>query len=290
MGALRTALLGVIQGATEFLPISSSGHLLIAKTVFNWNTFSLTFDVLLHCATLLVILWYLRVRLIALCRRHHAYDRILIFNICISTLVTAAIGIVIQRYIPLDRLVITGYSYIATALLITSAFLYSRPPLYFRRRTTANTKRWADRRRANGDNDAYGQANAQWTEGVQTSGEIDWKIACIIGLFQGIAVLPGISRAGATIAIAQLCGVKSDRAFEYSFLIAIPSILGALLLQVYRGQFVTNLSTVALGTGIIAAMISGYIALRLLRYIHVNARMVLFVPYVLFLALLCFLL
>ena len=290
MDILQTAFLGVVQGVTEFLPISSSGHLLIARTAFGWNLFSLTFDVLLHCATVLVILWYLRIRLIALCRCRHAYDRMLIFNICISTLVTAAVGIVIQQYIPLDRLVITGYSYIATALLIMGAFLYSRYSVYIRRGANKNTRWWTHRGRVHEGNDEYERANKKWAEEVQINRGIDWKIACIIGLFQGIAVLPGISRAGATIAIAQLCGVKSDRAFEYSFLIAIPAILGALLLQVYRGQFVINLSIWALVTGIIVAIISGYVALRLLRYIHVNERMVFFVPYVLFLALLCFLL
>ena len=290
MDTLHTALLGLTQGVTEFLPISSSGHLLIVKRIFGWDHFSLTFDVLLHCATLLVILYYFRVRLIALCRCQHAYDRILIFNICISTLVTAVIGIVVQRYIPLDKLAITGYSYIVTALLIVSAFLYSRTALHLHRAEKKNTKKWTDRNRAAGGKDGYGQTNGKWAEEIQRNGGIDWKIALIIGLFQGIAVLPGISRAGVTIAIAQLCGVKTDRAFEYSFLIAIPAILGALLLQISRGQFIIALSAWSLITGIIVSIVSGYIALRLLHYLHGNARMILFVPYVLFLALLCFLL
>lgn len=253
---LRAALLGGIQGVTEFLPISSSGHLLLVRRLLGWDGFSLFFDILLHCATLVVIVWYFRTRLWALMRRATAEEGRLLFSLTITTVVTGVLGLLISRYIPLDSLVLTAYCYGFTAFLVAITAL---------------------RARVQGDT-------------LRAPSAVSWKVAVVIGLFQGVAVLPGMSRAGATIMIARLCGVERERAFEYSFLASIPAILGALLLQLVSDTAVFDVSALALLIGGAVAAASGYLSLRILRYLNLNARMALFIPYLLFLTIVFFIL
>jgi len=295
--SLQTIILGLVQGITEFLPISSSGHLLLARHVFGWQGFSLLFDVLLHCATLAVVIFYFRGRIARLFALRTRASRLLCAHIVLTSVATAIIGLAAERALPLGSLVYAGYSYLGTALLIVLLYLYER--LRARRRAEERLEGRPERlagKQAEGR--AEGLAQRQTEERAEGRGAeeqpagrvIDWKIALLVGVFQGIAVLPGISRAGATIVIARLCGVSSERAFEYSFLVAIPAIVGALALQLLEGDSVASLSPYALSLGVIAAMVRGYLALRVLRYLNVNARMTLFVPYLLLLSLFCFVL
>lgn len=271
MDILRAALLGLIQGTTEFLPISSSGHLLIARHLFDWHDASLLFDILLHCATLLVIIYTFRGRLISLIRHPTAADRSLLLSLMLTTLITALIGALAQRFLPLRHLRLAAAGYAVTTLLIALVAIRARIG-----------SGGSGRRR--GDSGDAGRGRG--TQGEAAS--VNWKHALLIGLFQGIAVLPGVSRAGATIMIARLCGVERERAFEYSFLASIPAILGALLLQLTSESAKLAISPLALCIGGIVAVGSGAICLRLLRYLNINNRMATLLPYLIILTILCF--
>lgn len=254
---LQAALLGVIQGITEFLPISSSGHLLIARYLFGWDGFPFLFDVLLHCATLLVIVHLLRHSLLKMLKHPILAARTHGIPILITTAITATLGVLIDRLVPIGsvRLTAIGYSFTTVLLAVTV--------LHLRRQKKAPSP-------------------------PPTTMLVSWKQAVLIGLFQGIAVIPGVSRAGATILIARLCGVEKQQAFEYSFLVSIPAILGALLFQLLSDSVPLPISTSALFIGGAVAVISGAVCLRALRHLNMNDRMAIFLPYLLFLSVLCF--
>ncbi len=261
MSYAQAILLGGLQGVTEFLPISSSGHLLIFKQILSVTDVPLSYDVLLHGATLAVILIFFRRRLWDLVvtgvRQLHGREWGgpvwgLLGNIILTSLVTASLGLTVERVIPLNNLVITGVCYCVTVLLII---------------ITMGIRK---RRESGG--------------AVVDFSSVTWKIALLVGIAQGLAVLPGISRAGATIAVACMAGVHGREALEYSFLVAIPAICGALLLQVLRGIDLTFASPQVIILGLAAAFVTGYFSIGLLKVLNSRNRQILFVPYLLVLA------
>lgn len=256
---LQAVLLGAIQGVTEFLPVSSSGHLLIARHLFDWDGFPFLFDILLHCATLLVIIHLLRHPLMKMLKSPLLAMRTHGIPILITTTITALIGVLIGRFVPIGHLRLTAAGYSFTAVLLAVSLLSFRHQR---------------------------QASSPTPAAVL----VNWKQAILIGLFQGIAVIPGISRAGSTILIARLCGVEKRQAFEYSFLVSIPAILGALLFQLLADPAPLSVSRSALVVGSAVAVVSGALCLRILRYLNMNDRIGIFLPYVLFLSFLCFIL
>ena len=228
---IRTIILGAIQGLTEWLPISSTGHLKIAEHFLGLKV-PILFDVILHIGTLIVVLVFFRKDikkiLSALLRLDFKTDYgKLIPLIIVGTIPTALIGLAFGEFI---EGVFQSLLPIATAFILCGVVLYS--------------------------------AKA----GKEKTDNIGYLAALIIGIAQGIAIIPGISRSGATIAVALLLGIKRERAFKFSFLISIPAILGALGLTLYT-QF-NELTTVELGREVLAGMavaiFVGYFALKLL--------------------------
>jgi len=243
---LSALLLGLLQGITEFLPVSSSGHLVLAQHFLNFSEQSLLFDVWLHFGTLLAILVVLYRPVLRLldgawkwitCDPLHPFrfmnrpggqNTYLLWVVLIATIPTAAIGFAFKDTFERlfeGNLMLLGLAFLFTALLL---FL-SR----FRR----------------GDQ-------------VARSIHIPPLQAFAIGIIQGVAIIPGISRSGSTIALALLLGLSRKEAGEFSFLIVIPAIFGAMLLETLHGAaalrdphflgpaFVGML--VAFGAGIIA--------------------------------------
>jgi undecaprenyl-diphosphatase len=228
---IRTIILGAIQGLTEWLPISSTGHLKIAEHFLGLKV-PILFDVILHVGTLIVVLVFFRKDikniLSALLRLDFKTDYgKLIPLIIVGTIPTALIGLAFGEFI---EGVFQGLLPIATAFILCGVVLYSA------------------------------KAGKEKTE------NIGYLAALIIGIAQGIAIIPGISRSGATIAVALLLGIKRERAFKFSFLISIPAILGALGLTLYTQS--NELTTVGLGwevlAGMAVAIFVGYFALKLL--------------------------
>ncbi len=228
---LRTIILGAIQGLTEWLPISSTGHLRIAEHFLGLEV-PILFDVILHIGTLIVIFVFFRrdIKNIfsALVRFDFKteYGRFIPL-IIVGTVPTALIGLVFGESIE---------NTFQSVLPIATAFVLCGIVLYF-------TK-----------------------AGKEKTDNIGYLAAVIVGVAQGIAIIPGISRSGATIAAALMLGIKREKAFKFSFLISIPAIIGALGLTLYT-QF-DELTTVGLGwqvlAGMVVATLVGYFALKLL--------------------------
>jgi len=196
MSVLQAIFLGFVQGITEFLPVSSSGHLVLLQQAMKISLPSLFFDTILHCGTLVAVIVALRNDVWNLIRR--PFQRITILLI-IATVVTTVIAILFKEQIEeaFESARWLGQAFLVTALALFVSEYLSRRPGGFR-------------------NDA----------------EMGWFDAVFIGLLQGIAITPGISRSGFTLSGALSRKLNRDLAVRFSFLLSIPAILGALLLQV----------------------------------------------------------
>jgi undecaprenyl-diphosphatase len=237
--AIQAVVLGVIQGATEFIPISSSAHLVLVPWLLAWPSPDLVFDTVLHLGTLLavlVILWPDLVSISASCwlavthRQADVAQAKMAWWIILGTMPAAAMGVLWE-----DRFERLFHSpvQVSVLLLMTGVWLVL-----------------ADR---------LGRSDRQ----VEN---LSWWQALLIGVAQGCAIAPGISRSGATIGAAVLLGFKRDVAARFSFLLAVPIILGAGLLQVVRllGTTMLGAMLLPLGLGFMAAFLSGYFCIRFL--------------------------
>ena len=256
---LAALVLGIVQGATEYLPVSSSGHLVIAQHLFGLEEPALFFDIVLHLGTLVAVVWYYRKDLVKLVSESfaglqnlasgHSWKETLrlypgfrfALLIVVGTIPTAVIGLAFEdtfeRLFGSVRLVGLMLILTGTVLLLT--------------------------RFARG--------------GGRDAAEMTWVDALIIGVVQGLAITPGISRSGVTIAAALLLGIERETAARYSFLLSIPSILGALLLRI--GGAEDGVGTTALVVGFGAAALTGYFCLALLVRLVKKGRLSWFAPY-----------
>ena len=237
MTVFQAIFLGFIQGITEFLPVSSSGHLVLIQKIMGISVPTLFFDIILHCGTLLAVFVALRKEIWNLIRR--PFQRITALLI-IATAVTAGIAFAIKDRV--EEAFASG-EWLGHAFLITSLALFISDYL----------SRKPGRQR----NDA----------------EIDWFDAVFIGLLQGIAIVPGISRSGLTLSGALSRRLERDLAARFSFLLAIPAILGALVLQIrelykyYHFQSVNPNETIGFLAGINpAALIAGTLTAALVGF------------------------
>lgn len=246
MSIIQGILLGILQGVAEFLPISSSGHLAIAQNLFGLDEIPLLFDVFLHLATLSAVCLYFWKKIwILLKSLGHFFARKtieedsanlkIVVAIILSTIVTGAIGVVTSKFIP-DlpiKFVCAGFLF-TSVLLIVSSILEKRQSV----KAGANPK------------------DAQ---------KITVKQALLIGFMQGVGTLPGISRSGSTIAGAMMCGVNRSFAGDYSFIVSIPAILGAFVLELKDiGEVSQTIGAAPVIAGCAAAFAVGYISLALL--------------------------
>jgi len=238
MKFLIALLLGLVQGLCEFLPVSSSGHLYLVEKLTSGavgeGCFGSFFTVMLHVATLIAVLFVYREQIVSILR--HPLQK-LTLHLIVATLPTVAVALVLKKWDALDAWLengnLLGVSFLLTALLLTASELLCRS----RKATKSmDTMRWTD--------------------------------AFAIGGMQAIGVLPGVSRSGSTIAGA--LGMRIDRksAADFSFLLSVPAILGALVLEIYKA--VKDPATVEIDfsfgavmiLGMLAAAISGYFAVR----------------------------
>ena len=251
--ALDEALvLGTIQGLTEFLPISSSGHLVIFQNLLGLKEPQLLFDVVVHLGTLFAIVFVYRQDLLDIVRElfgvgkdigekqalktiwsKRPYLR-LVFFLFIATLPAVIIGLLLQEKV---EHLFGSMPSAGAMLLITGTFLFM----------TQKAK----------------------NQGKEMK-DLTVQVCLIIGIAQACALLPGISRSGITITTALFCGLNRDLAARFSFLLSIPAILGAAFLEclkIYGNIETTN--GLPLFVGGLAALIIGYAALKiLLRMVH----------------------
>jgi undecaprenyl-diphosphatase len=232
MDLLQSIILGLIQGTTEWLPISSTGHLRIVEYFFGLSV-PLLFDVTLHVGTLLVTLIYFRGAikkvLSSLWHRDcHSEDGKLILPIIIGTIPTAFIAVLVGD--DLDK-------YLSTLLFLGAGFIAGGIVLF--------TSKF----------------------GKERKNTISVPVAFLIGVMQGIAIIPSISRSGLTIAVALLFGVKKELAFKFSFLLSIPAVVGALGLTLYQEHStfsLASINTIDIVAALVVTVAVSFLALKLL--------------------------
>lgn len=197
MNILQAIILGIIQGLTEFLPISSSGHLMLVEHLFGLQSGNLFFNVLLHFATLIavvIVFWKDVVNLIK-----HPLG-LQMRAIVVATIPTVILALLVNYFFDEFALMgFLGFGFLISAVVITiTTVLQKRRPLY-------NSK------------------------------TVDSKRAFVIGLVQGLAVFPGISRSGSTICAGLLQGVEREESAKFSFLVSIPVIIGGMVFELASG-------------------------------------------------------
>jgi undecaprenyl-diphosphatase len=240
MTPFQAIALGMIQGLSEFLPISSSAHLILAPWLFGWEDPGLAFDVALHFGTLLAVLWYFRMEWLTLIRaafgivttgRIETPEKRRVVYLVIATIPGAIGGYLLQSR---AESAFRSPQLIAIALIILGVVLWLVDKLVDQRRIL---------------------------------GEMRWVDALLIGLSQVIALIPGVSRSGSTITTAR--GLRFDResAAEFSFLMSMPIIAAAVVLEGPKALAQGGL-TGELMSGVFASAISGWLAISILmRYV-----------------------
>ncbi|MFH1767620.1 MAG: undecaprenyl-diphosphate phosphatase [Candidatus Omnitrophota bacterium] len=213
--------LGIVQGLTEFLPISSSGHLYLVKEILRIKEDYFSLFILLHIATLLALLLFFSKSL------HLLLNKKLLLNIVIVTCLTAVLGLAIKVYL---RDFFGNKYLLLTCFLINSLILLKTSP----------------------------------NRAGKSCCDIDWKDSIVVGLLQGLSPFPGISRSGITIAGLLKRGFRNQDSFVLAFLLAIPVIIGALILELADFNL-SGLIFPDVSAGFIAAFISGLAALTIVK-------------------------
>ncbi|MBD3297353.1 MAG: undecaprenyl-diphosphatase UppP [candidate division Zixibacteria bacterium] len=231
MGILEAILLGAIQGLTEFLPISSSGHLVLAQRLLALEPGDLSFEVAVHGGTLLAVVVYFRSRVRSMIgsifgvtkdRAQRLNDIRLVIYIVVGTIPAVVLGLAFKDHV--EQLFASPIA-AAIALIVTGLWL-----LLMR---------------------LVKSSHRELTKGR----------ALIIGLAQAAAIVPGISRSGATIATGSMLGVPAARAAEFSFLLSVPAIFGANLLAVPEAMTFGRFGMMHVIGAVVAAIV-GYISIR----------------------------
>jgi len=252
MTFVQACVLGLFQGVAEFLPISSSGHLLAFKDLMGLSDVPALFDVVLHLATLGSILVVFRKRVVGIlvsitrymARKSGEADAenlAIVPPALVATALTAVVGLLI------DRIDLGGSPRIAAGLLLVTAAMLV--------------------------------VSSRFKGGSGYRG-MGWKRGIAIGLAQGIGVFPGISRSGITICAGLASGLRREEAGEFAFLLAIPAILGALVLKLGDlGELSDTVAMAPLAAGVVVAFASGIASLLLLMPIVRKGKLAWFAAY-----------
>ena len=250
MTIIDAVILGILQGLTEFLPVSSSGHLAIGKYTLGMSEPDLLFDIMVHVATLLVVLIFFRKRVILIIKaffgiffkryqKEYFENKRFLWGIILASIPTAIIGLLFQKYIIgyFSNILFVGYALIVTSLLLIISDKF------------------------NGRD------------------KIDMQRSLLIGIAQGLAVTPGISRSGTTIAVSTMLGIERQEAAEFSFLLSVPAILGALILQIKDLTVINEQLLIPYSAGMIAAFISGFLVIGVMMAFIRKAQLKIFAIY-----------
>lgn len=250
MSLFEALVLGIVQGLTEFLPVSSSGHIELGAFLFNIQSKdNLLFSVAVHGATSLSTIWVFRKDLGVLVQESLRFQwnphTQFVLQILVSSIPVVILGLFFMDEVESlfgGKVVLVGSMLILTGLLLSLTVLASK-----------------------------------------SQGEVTFGKAIIIGLAQAVAVVPGISRSGATIATSLLLGVKKETATRFSFLMVLLPILGATgleVLKIIKDPVLTGgISLVALATGFVAAFLSGLLACTWMIQIVKSGKLIYFAVY-----------
>ena len=246
MEAWKGAILGVIQGLTEFLPVSSSGHLEIASALFGMDEpNNLSFTVAVHLATVLATITVFRKdiwKILSGVFKFRLNDQSVYFlNILVSMLPILLVGLLFKDEV--ESLFTGNLIFVGSMLILTGALL----------------------------------AFSNFAK--SGSSPITPKRAFVIGLAQALAVLPGLSRSGATISAGLLQGVKKEEVAKFSFLMVIIPILGISFLDILKGGFVPSEVNSGVLTGFITAFFTGFFACKAMIKIVSKGKLIWFAIY-----------
>jgi undecaprenyl-diphosphatase len=260
----QAILLGVVQGITEFLPISSDGHLVLVSRLLNLQETPITFDIFLHFGTLIVMVVYFRKQLLAL----KMPDWI---NLGIATVPAVVLGVGIRS--SLDALQQSPYV-VAASFFMTAFFVWLADAL------------WQPDRKPTAFSglNKFVETVEAWQRKLRQPDRVvvtPWQALCV-GLFQALAILPGLSRSGSTLLGGAVVGLKREDAFPFAFMVGVPAIFGAVMYDlvsvILDGEFGQQQWGMYL-IGVVAAGISGWLALSLLAKVMKTARLHWFAAY-----------
>lgn len=273
MTILQSIILGIIQGLTEFLPISSSGHLILVPKIFNWPLQGLAYDAMVHLATALAIIFVLRKEIWALFKfiprnkvtrdpvvsstndeilrpdKIGAQDKISGKLILIAIIPAGLVGVIFNNFIEES---LRAVEIVAMSLIVWGLVLWLAE--YYNDRLKIKTDKLS---------------------------KVSWKQSLAVGLMQVIALIPGTSRSGITITAGLFSGMTRRNAVKFSFLVGLPLILGAgffKLVELVNSGVLAEQVPVLLA-GFISAFISGLLAIKLLLWLAERANFNIFVIY-----------
>lgn len=241
-------ILGIVQGASEFLPVSSSGHLVLFYNIFNITDNTILLSVILHVATLLAVVLCYYKQIFELIKNPFCETN---KKLLVATIPTVIIVILLKSLVEKTfsgDFIIIGFLITALVLLISqikenkvnklkNKYFVTQPNIYLSKNHNI------------------------------TNLNISYKQALLIGTAQGIAVFPGISRSGSTIATGLISGVSKQEVADFSFLLSIPIIIGGLLFElidVVKGEVSLNIGWLSLSVGFLFSFISGLVCIKLM--------------------------
>jgi len=235
---LKAAILGLVEGFTEFLPISSTGHLIVAGSLLNFNDErGKLFEIVIQSAAILAVMWEYRRKIASVVGGlpTDAAARRFVWNVFIAFLPLAIIGLLFGHKIK-DALFnpIT----VAVTSIVGAVFIL-----------------WAEKR--------------QHTITVETADDLSWKDALKVGFAQALALIPGTSRSGATIIGGLFFGLSRKAATEFTFFLAMPTLIGATLYELYKERALLHSADLDMwAVGFITSFVAAFLCVRwLLRYI-----------------------
>ncbi|MBQ7579496.1 MAG: undecaprenyl-diphosphate phosphatase [Clostridia bacterium] len=248
MTIFEALILGLIQGLTEFLPISSSGHLTLAEAILGINNSNNYFNILLHLATLLSVLIVLYKDVLVLIRRPFSKTTL---KVVLATLITCVGAALLKIFIPkLFEVGFLGFGFLLSGMLMLVCFLPSK-----------NTKTPAP------------------------SNEVSFKSAIIMGISGCFAVLPGVSRSGTSICAGVLANESKENSVKFSFLISIPIIIASMVFEIfYSGSGVYSIGFLPCLVGAISAFLSSLVSIKFMLKIAKKGNWIYFAIYLLLLS------
>ena len=248
MSVIQAAILGAVQGLTEFIPISSSGHLVLVPEALGWEHPGLAFDVMLHTASLLALLVYFSGDLLDLGRGFASGDRgsrALVWHLLVGTIPAAVAGVALGRFFE-ESFEDAGAA--AVQLVITAVILVASERVFAR----------------------HERERARRGRHLRRMADLKTGDAALIGAAQAISILPGISRSGSTIGAGLGLAVTRSDSARFAFLLSIPALLGASLLKAPEVSG-TSLGMGAGLAGFLSSLLTSYLAISaLLRYLRTN--------------------
>lgn len=218
MNTFNSILLGLLQGFTEFLPVSSSGHLVIAQSLIpNFSQPGVLFDVTLHAGTLFSVVLFFYKEIVNISRKY-------VYFIIVGTIPAVIIGYLFESLIE---------GFFGSTLLVGIALIFTGIINFYTDKISNKKK------------------------------DLDMQKGLIIGLYQALAIIPGISRSGMTIFAGRKLGIDKKSAAQFSFILSIPAIIGANIFQLLKYSYAEEINLFVYFVGFMTAFVSGFYAIRL---------------------------